>query len=52
MKTYEECLDEIDALYPGLDYVERVCKATNLYHFVHRTLETEAGIRDLCGPQS
>ena len=52
MKTYEDCLDEIDKLYPNLDYVDRVCNATFLYHFYHRTLESEAGVRDLCGPQS
>ena len=51
-KTYEECLAEIDALYPDAVYEDRICQATYLYHLYHRTLEKEAGVRDLCGPQS
>ncbi len=51
-KTYEECLDEIDEIYPDMDYVDRVCQATMLYHLYHRTLQEEAGVRDICGPLS
>lgn len=51
-KSFEECLAELDKLFPDMEATERICQATYLYHLYHRTLESEAGIRDINGPLS